>query len=334
LLGTTSIARAQSVDDATRAAARSLGTTGVSAYQAGDYETAHDKLEKAYQVLKAPSLGLWSARALAKVGKLVEAGERYTEVTRLSISGGDVVVQKQAQADAQSELDALVPQIPTIVLQIEGADASAVTLTLDGQPLSSVLVGENRPVNPGPHHVEGTLGSARVTQDVTVAVGQRAPVLLHFEPRAAGSGPTPGASSAPAANQPQSGASPPTPTSATSAGAAALTTRPRSPLNTVGWVTVGVGGAAVAVGAITGALAAGKEADIKSNRACSNLHCLPSETDAVNSYNSLRTLSSIGFIAGGVLAATGVVLLLTSRNDSPGLALEVSPNATILRGAF
>src|SRR4051812_29141942 len=83
-------AAAQEVDDATRAAARKLGYVGVQAYDAKDYATATDKLEKAFRLYQAPSLGLWSARALVKSGKLVEAQERYLKVTRLPVADGDV----------------------------------------------------------------------------------------------------------------------------------------------------------------------------------------------------------------------------------------------------
>lgn len=43
-------------DDATRAAARALGTEGVEAYQNRDYATAVEKLKQAYSVLHVPSL--------------------------------------------------------------------------------------------------------------------------------------------------------------------------------------------------------------------------------------------------------------------------------------
>jgi hypothetical protein len=50
---------AQPVDSAARGAARSLGYEGIVAYQAGDIPTAVDRLERAYQVLRVPSLALW-----------------------------------------------------------------------------------------------------------------------------------------------------------------------------------------------------------------------------------------------------------------------------------
>jgi hypothetical protein len=40
---------------------------------------ASDKLVKAYHLLKVPSFGLWSARALEKRGLLLEALARYLE---------------------------------------------------------------------------------------------------------------------------------------------------------------------------------------------------------------------------------------------------------------
>src|SRR5688572_21582724 len=93
--------------DTTRAAARDLGAEGVEAFQAGNFQAASDKLARAYEILRVPSLGLWSARALAKVGKLVEASERYLDVTRLDASKGDTAVQRQAQTDAAVEREAL-----------------------------------------------------------------------------------------------------------------------------------------------------------------------------------------------------------------------------------
>src|SRR5262245_34552538 len=96
-------------DAATRAAARKLAEDGVAALQAGDAATAVQKLDKAFRTLQAPSIALWSGRALVKQGKLVEAAERLLEATRLPVSG-DAQVQQQAKADAQKELDQLRPR--------------------------------------------------------------------------------------------------------------------------------------------------------------------------------------------------------------------------------
>jgi Tfp pilus assembly protein PilF len=85
-----SVASAQEIDDASRTAARAMGNSGVEAYQAGNYQEAVDRLEKAYGIARVPSLGLWSARALRKLGLLVEAANRYLETSfqRTGQAGG------------------------------------------------------------------------------------------------------------------------------------------------------------------------------------------------------------------------------------------------------
>lgn len=115
-------------DDAARATARRMATAGVEAYQRDDYATAVDKLARAYQVLPVPSIGLWLARALAKQGLLVEAAERYLEVSRLPTTTGDTAVQASAQNEAVTELQALTPRIPSVVVHVEGAKANEVQL--------------------------------------------------------------------------------------------------------------------------------------------------------------------------------------------------------------
>jgi hypothetical protein len=119
-----SVASAQEIDDASRTAARAMGNSGVEAYQAGNYQEAVDRLEKAYGIARVPSLGLWSARALRKLGLLVEAANRYLETVGLQIPEGDYVIQKQAQTDATRELKELRPRIPVLKIEVKGAKAA------------------------------------------------------------------------------------------------------------------------------------------------------------------------------------------------------------------
>jgi hypothetical protein len=175
LIGLSWPAPALAQDESTRAAARTLGTEGVEAFQDGRYSEAVDKLERAFNVVRAPSIGLWSARALVKAGKWVEAAERYLEVTRLDPNSGDVSVQRQAQADAVKEREALLGKLPSLRIQVRGASANA-TVILDGRLLPPALLGAKVPVNPGGHLVELRDGYQHVEQrveapqSVTVAV--------------------------------------------------------------------------------------------------------------------------------------------------------------------
>ncbi len=311
----------QPADESTRTAARALGTAGVEAYQANDFATATDKLEKAYGILRAPSLGLWSGRALVKVGKLVEAADRFLEVTSLQVPSGEYAVQKQAQADAASELSTLRPRIPVLRVAIEGAAPAECAVTLDGQPVSSALLAEGRLVNPGAHVVEGRRGGDVVRAEVTAAEGERPIATLKF-----GAAP---AATAPSVTPAEPVAAPPVAPPPADAGPSEASSAQR----TWGWVALGAGGVGLIVGGVTGAISLGKKGEIDDSDNCQGNRCAPVEKDLVDSYNSMNTVSTVGFIAGGALGALGVVLLLTAPSESATQAW-VGPLSAGVRGRF
>ena len=313
-------AAAQEVDDATRASARQLGYAGVEAFQAKDYAAANEKLGRAFRVLQVPSLGLWSARALVKLGKFVEAQERYVKVRGLPVGGGDAEIQRKAQNDAASELSQLSLRVPSVVIQLEGAAAADVDLTIDGSKVASDLAGEPRPVNPGTHLVVGKRGAEQVQATVTVAESEHPSLVLRFKLAAPRVAPA-----LPPSQSPLASSTPPEPGG--NAGSAQ---------RTAGWVTIGVGGAALLVGGISGGIALGKGHDLSSNSRCQDYACGPSQQSSVDAYNSMRTVSTIGFIAGGVIAAGGAVLLLTapSKASPASASLWLGPGSAGLKGAF
>jgi hypothetical protein len=307
-------------DAATRAAARKLAEDGVLALQNGDAATAAQKLEKAHQMLRVPSVALWSGRALIKRGLLVEAAERLREAARLPASG-DPAVQEQAKRDAEKELAELSLRIPNLVIRIDGADEASVTVTLDGAAVPAALLGEDRPVNPGPHHLIGKSETEQRIADVTVAEAERKEVVLRFGNPA----PAPASVAPPRSSEPASSAVP-----ASGGGR-----------KTLAFVAVGAGAVGLVVGGVAGGLALGKKSALDDNAACEAGKCLHSVESDVTSLRTFRTVSTIGFIAGGALAATGVVLLVTSggpeAHGSAGasrLALGVGAGHVRLSGSF
>src|SRR5688572_13633455 len=314
-------AGAQPSDDVTRSAARGLGYSGVDAFQRGDFETGSDRLEKAYTVLRVPSLGLWSARALVKLGKLVEASGRYLEVTTLEVSGGDVEVQQESQAAAKTELDELSSRIPSLVVRLEGASPSEVTVMLGGRPLATPLVGEQISLDPGRHVVEARRGKDLQTGEVTLAEGQHETLVLHF--------------AAPEPVAPPVAVAPVVPVVVPPAD----TGRTGSGQRTVGYALLIGGGAALVFGGVTGAVAMGKWSDLE-DEGCDDGRCPTAggpSTGDVDSYNSMRSLSTIGFVAGGALAAGGAVLLFTAptqRSQQSALSLRLGPGSAALAGKF
>jgi len=307
-------------DAATRAAARKLAEDGVAALQNGDAATAVQKLEKAHNMLKAPSVALWSARALAKRGLLIEAAERLREASRLPVSG-DTGVQEQAKRDAEKELGELSPRIPSLVIAINGAGDAPVTVTLDGIPIPTALLGEDRPVNPGAHHLVAKRNADERSLDVTVAEGERKPLSLDFGSAAAPTSP---------ASAPVTTPGPASESSSSGGG------------KTLALVALGAGAAGLIVGGVTGGLALSKKSALDDNREdCRDGQCTYAVEGDVKSLRSFRTVSTIGFIAGGVLAATGVVLLVTSKSSpqqgaarSPHVALAVGIGNVQLAGRF
>jgi hypothetical protein len=321
---------AQDVDDAARGAARKLGYAGIEAYQANEYKSALEKLDKAYRVLQAPSLGLWSARALLANGRLVEASERYLEVTRLSPSGGEKAVQDQAKADARRELEGLTPRIPSLVVRLDGAFPSDVKVTVDGVAIPTALIGEGRPTNPGKHHIEGTRGTERVHADITLQEREEKSVTLRFNPAAlldAGKAPS-DTDATSAGATPATGAPAPTSDDRTRSGS----TRDKgSAVRTMGWVAIGVGAAGAGVGVTTGIMAYQKKRDIEISGDCVG-GC--KETGRVQNFNTLRTISIASSIGAGVLVITGVALLIAAPSDDAEVALELGPASVGLRGTF
>ena len=279
--------------DADRAAARQLGYQGVEAYQAGDYKTAQDKLARAFDVVKVPTLGLWLARALMKNGRWVEAAEVYREVSRLELSEGKVEAQQEAQQTAASELDELVGKIPAIVILVEGAQANQVSVEIDGVQVPAAVLGEARPMDPGRHRVVGRLGDQVSEQVVELGPGQQRKLKVAFKPELAK-----------AADKP-TGAEP---THDEGAGAGGDAQR------TLGWAALGVGAAGLVTGGVTGIMVLGKKSALEDNTSCRDNACAPPAHDDVDSYNRLRTISTVSFVVGGAAAALGVTLLLTSHD--------------------
>lgn len=300
---------AQPLDDVSREAATALAVAGLEAYEAGSYEEARNKLDKAYAVARVPTLGLWSARALYKLGLWLEAEARYRETVALPLPDGDREVQEQAIGDARIELERLTPTIPRLTIDVNGAPLAEVALSVDGKSVPSD--GPALRLDPGAHHIEATRGNSRQSADVQlVGSDQRSIVLRLAAPAVASPTPSP-------------------PPSEEAAGGSDW-------LRISGWSAIAVGGVGIAVGTVAVVLAVQKKDQIDHDASCRGNRCAPSERALVDSYQTRRTLSTAGFVAGGVLAAAGLgaVLLSGDGHEDPRAEAFVSPGFTGVRGSF
>ena len=290
---------AQELDDQTRSAARELATEGSTLYQQSDFEGAYDRFNRAYQLVQKPNVGIWAARSLQRAGRWVEASERYLELERTALPVGAPADQLQAVQDAARERRELLGRLPSIKVVVEGADPSSVFVSLNGQLVKPALIGAKQPVNPGKLLVKGVRGEQAVEASIELLEGQFREVRLVFTGSAASAAPEgpadAGGASAPTAVQPSADRGP--------------------NLRLFGFIGLGVGGAALATGAVFGVLAAGDKADLDAQ--CPSRRCPPASHDLNDSYGTKKTVSSIGIIGGAVLAGAGAVLVFTAPDRSP-----------------
>jgi hypothetical protein len=348
---------AHATDDVTKGAARDLANEAKRDFDAGSYVEAARKFQRAYEVTKVPMLAVWTARTLLKCNQLVAASELYRQATLLT--SNDLWVgnaQQQAQADAARELAGLQPRIPKLRVLIDGAVANEVELWIDEGNLAPALLGFELPIDPGKRRVVGRRGTEVVEQTISLNEGERRDVILKFSaiavvapavapaiaPAVVATQPFPatpanqqpaGPMLAPQAPQvPQDGLP-------MASGPTLAETQPAPPSSSVqrtwGWVALGVGAAGLLTGVVAGI-------DVLTNSGlrdnCPGGTCDPSKvgSDSISSYNSMRTLSTVGFIVGGIGTAAGVTLLLWApkQEQGPRAALWLGPSSMGVKGAF
>jgi hypothetical protein len=301
---------AQSDDD--RAGARAAAEEGARAFEEQRYSDAVDLFVRAESLVHSPVHLLYTARALEKLGFLVRAREAYIKIVNEDLSPSAPGAWKDAKAQADTELDALKPKIPSVTVVTEGAGSKPVTVTMDGVQMKSVLLGVPRPVDPGEHKFEAVaegMSSGPVT--VSAQAGHPEKVVLTLKP----------SGSAPVAHQQQSTV---TSTQATTTPAAGDQGGSSAIPPYLPWIVLGVGVAGVGVGTIF-ALKAKSNRDDLSSKIDANCTGPSSDPTCPSSMKSelqglkddgdtAATIATVGFIAGGVAIAAGGTLLLLSMN--------------------
>src|SRR5260370_13756605 len=174
------------VNDAQRAAARDLFKQGDELQRARRVAEAIDKCQRAQQVFSAPTNQLRIAACEAALGRLVESTEAFRSVMRTSLAPGSPQAFQAAIDQAKVELEQVEPRMPRLVVQVQPSNAPSMQLQLDGQSVSSALVGEPIPLDPGSHRVSiVAVGYATAEQSVVLKERETRSVLLSLKPAAA-----------------------------------------------------------------------------------------------------------------------------------------------------
>jgi hypothetical protein len=112
LTGTLGIARAEPTTE-TRELARGLADEGANAYAAGDDERALTLFQQAYRLVPAPTVALFEARTLVRLGRWREARAAYARLSQTEL-GADAPKAFRAAVEAgQAERAALERRLAT-----------------------------------------------------------------------------------------------------------------------------------------------------------------------------------------------------------------------------
>jgi hypothetical protein len=211
--------------------------------------------------------------------------------------------------DAKKELAALLPQVPWVIVMIDGPkEASQAKMKLNGEDFPAAAIGVRRAIDPGQHTIRAeAAGFSPVEKKFTVAVGTTETVDLVLAPARQGPPPKDGKVTP---EQPSSGGLFPH-------------------QDAVGIAAIGVGTAGLVMGTVTGVLALGKHSDLEA-MGCNETGCPTAQPDAIQSYRTLGTLSTVGFVAGGVGLVAGLVLLVTAPK-APKKAAPDAPKSAGVR---
>ncbi len=235
--------------------------------------------------------------------------QKLLEARKELLACGRDTCPTPVKKDCAELLADVMRRIPTIVLRVkghQGEDLADATVSLDGQPIASHLDGQPMTVDPGLHEVrvQGASGVDIATKIVAVQGEHERLVVLDV------------------------GAPVPEPSRPMS----------RATGQRIAGVIIGVAGVAgVVIGTVYGLNAIDDKntqiSDCASNTQCTNpMGAAAAHRDAQSS----GTISTVAFIAGGVVLAAGVIVFFTApkKNEGPSVTVGFNGLGMIMRGAF
>lgn len=348
----TSVAsRAPAQSDQERAGARALANDGAQAYDEKRWADAVDLFTRAESLVHAPPHWLMIARSQTRLGHWVSAREAYLKIIRENIADSAPKAFREAQAVAKKELPELEPRIPTLTVRVSGGPGKTPVVSVDGQPLPRALIGASNPTDPGVHKISATAdGMASPVATVTLKEGAHETITLTLVPSKAAetphSGPVVPVEPQKKSPSPPAGRSSAAVTTSKQAVPATGTERTSPGMRAASYAALGVGIVGVGFGSFFALRSMSKRS--QGDDICPNAkRCPISERDKVEGLDDeagrAQTLSTVGFIAGGVGVASFVTLFLLShhrRETVPSARASVhvtpfiGPFGTGLHGTF
>jgi hypothetical protein len=282
-----------------KAVAESLFNAGKTAMDAGDYKTACKNFAESQK--QDPSQGtlLNLGRCNELQGKLATAWSYYKEGARMARLKGD-----NDRAEAGSKLATeLEPKLSKLTVSAAAPTPGLVVARIrkddnERVEIGGGVLGVAIDVDPGAYTIEASApGYKKWTGEVTI--GQTADKQSVSIP-ALEKAPEGAAEPVPGATEPPPGGD--------EGGMNGLTI--------AGFAVGGVGVVGLVVGAITGLSASSTASGAEDDPAlCPNKQCSEAGLDEIDSAKSSATISTVGFIAGGVLLAGGATMVILGMSQ-------------------
>jgi len=295
--------------------ARALMDEGRNKEQAGNLRGALQAYIAADRIMGVPTTALSVGKTQIALGNLVEARDVLLRATRYPTKVGESAPITKARLQAKALADHVATRIPSLKLEVTGAPPGAtVTVSIDGEALSAEALGVPRMVNPGKRLITAKAPRYRTArQAVTVRESEQTSVALALTPLPEG------ASDDEAGEEKTAGTG--------------------AKISPVAWVGFGVGGAALVVGIVTGALALSKHSALEES--CPSYDCQPSDQSTISSMTALANTSTVGFVLTGAGLVVGLVGLFalsdfgsSEPSTPPAVDVALGLGSVGVRGRF
>lgn len=299
--------------------ATELFNVGRDLMKSGDFTNACPKLAESARLDAKVGTLARLAECEEQLGHRVSARARWEQAVNLAVAAND-----SRLAHVKSELARLDARVPKLLLSVDGAPPPGLMVHIDALEVGAASLGVPIAVETGTHHVVAT-ATGKLAWSADVVAPKSGAVVTVAIPALADAPVVPVAAVAPVVVAAQE----PAPASRGSA------------RGTVGLVAAGVGVVGLGVGIAYGIIALHKNSQSNAQpNGCDAASVCPSAAYTLrNDARTDGTVSSVALLAGGILAAGGVVLWLTAPahgSTSVGVTPTVGPRLAgfTLQGAF
>jgi hypothetical protein len=254
------------------AAAEALFAQGREAMKRGDYEAACAKFRES-DLLDPTATGtlLNLAECEEKEGRLASSWQHLRQALDALAPSDDRVEY------ARAHLAAIEPRVPKLIVRVAPSAPPTAHVARAMVEVGPASLGAPLPVDPGPQEILVSAPGYE-TRRYTVELHEGEVKEIQADV------------GVPVLPSPSAG---------------------RSPWRTAGFVTVGIGAAALGIGGVMGALAIGRNDYMNAHCSPGRVNCSPEAVAAGSAGRTYADISTVSFLAGAVLVAAGTYLVLS-----------------------